>query len=163
EHLFGRRTSAGALPWSIAREIMNIQAKIASDTWTNWFGNLSCKAVVIDAATEEDVAGAIRHARGKGLRLRVAGTGHSNIALVPNPGMVIVTDKLRGLLAHDTEKLTVTLAAGTKIRAMGDMLWEHGLSLTNQGDIDTQSIAGALSTGTHGTGIGLTNLSARIR
>lgn len=142
---------------------MNIQSSFLTGAWTNWFGNLTCNAIVVDAASEEDVSNAIRYARAQGLSLRMAGTGHSNIALVPNSGMVVVTDKLKGLMAHDSAKRTVTVAGGTKIRAMGDMLWEHGFSLTNQGDIDTQSIVGALSTGTHGTGLGLTNLSSRIR
>jgi FAD/FMN-containing dehydrogenase len=142
---------------------MNIRPNNTGSRWSNWFGNLSCETRVVDAASEEDVAQAVRHARLEGLSLRVAGTGHSNIALVPNPGVVVITDRLKGLLQHDSGKRTVTLAAGTKIRAMGDMLWEHGLSLSNQGDIDTQSIVGAISTGTHGTGIGLTNLSARVR
>lgn len=142
---------------------MNIRTHNSKNSWKNWFGNLSCEALIIDAASEDDMSQAVRHARSEGLSLRVAGTGHSNIALIPNSGVVVITDKLKGLLAHDIEKRTVTVAAGTKIRALGDMLWEHGLSLSNQGDIDTQSIVGAVSTGTHGTGIELTNLSARIR
>ncbi|TIX41819.1 MAG: FAD-binding protein, partial [Mesorhizobium sp.] len=142
---------------------MNILSYRPESRWKNWFGNLSCEALIIDVASEEDMSQAVRHARANGLSLRVAGTGHSNIALIPNTGVVVTTDRLKGLLAHDIEKQTVTVAAGTKIRAMGDMLWEHGFSLTNQGDIDTQSIAGAVSTGTHGTGIQLSNLSARIR
>jgi FAD/FMN-containing dehydrogenase len=142
---------------------MSVPSQKSKGQWKNWFENLSCEAVIIDAATEEDVSRAVRYAGSNGVNLRVAGTGHSNVALVPNPGIVVLTDRLKGLLAHDAEKRTVTLAAGTKIRAMGEMLWEHGLSLSNQGDIDTQSIVGAISTGTHGTGINLTNLSARVR
>lgn len=142
---------------------MNIQSKLTAGTWTNWYGNLSCKAAIVDAHTEEDVAEAVRFAGAQGWDLRLAGTGHSNIPLIPNSGMVITTDNLKGLIAHDSDACTVTLAAGTKIRALGDMLWEHGLSLSNQGDVDTQSIVGALSTGTHGTGLALPNLSSRIR
>lgn len=130
--------------------------------WINWYENLSCSAVRFDAATPDDVVQAVNYAKIHDLSLRMAGTGHSNIALVPTSGVVVTTDQLQGLLDHDSDDSTVTLAAGTKIRAMGDMLWEHGLSLPNQGDIDTQSIVGAISTGTHGTGITLKNMSASV-
>lgn len=140
---------------------MELAAHDAYGTWTNWYGNMSCNAFVSDPHTEESVCAAIRLARRRGHTIRLAGTGHSNVPLIPNSGTVLTTDALQGVLSHDSGTSTVTIAGGTKIRTLGDKLWDLGLSLTNQGDIDTQSIAGALATGTHGTGQGLTNLSAR--
>lgn len=137
-------------------------ASFVPGTWKNWYENLSCFAYIVDAHCEDDVIAAVRFAAQKGLKVRVAGTGHSNVALVPNAGMVIITDNLKGLVSHDKEHQTATLWGGTKIHDMGDMLWDVGLGLSNQGDIDSQSIAGAISTGTHGTGLSLTNLSSRI-
>ncbi len=136
--------------------------KAKRGTWTNWYGNQSCSAFVIDAESEDDIIDAVLFAKKNGLKVRVAGTGHSNVPLIPNQGVVIVTDKLKGVAAHDSENNLVTLWGGTKIHDMGDALWELGLGLTNQGDIDTQSIAGAVSTGTHGTGISLKNLSSMV-
>lgn len=133
------------------------------ETWKNWYKNQSCLAYVVDAKSEADICEAVAFANKKGLKVRVAGTGHSNVALIPNPGVVIVTDNLAGIVAHDLDAETVTLWAGTKICNIGDPLWERGLSLSNQGDVDTQSIAGAISTGTHGTGLALPNLSSRVQ
>lgn len=134
----------------------------AATAWKNWYGNIGCDAAVIDVANEADIAEAVRYARRNGLRLRPAGTGHSNVPLVPNAGVVLRTEGLKGLVAHDSAADTATLRGGTKIHDIGDALWAVGLGLSNQGDIDTQAIAGALATGTHGTGLQLQNLSSRI-
>lgn len=131
-------------------------------TWTNWYGNQSCNAFVADARSEDDIVEAVTFAKNRGLKVRVAGTGHSNVPLIPNSGVVICTDKLKGIAAHDFENNTATIWGGTKIHDIGDALWELGLGLSNQGDIDTQSIAGAISTGTHGTGLSLKSLSSMV-
>ncbi len=68
---------------------------------------------------------------------------------------------MHGLVSADLDRKRVVVRAGTRIGDIGRALNEIGLSLANQGDIDTQAIAGALSTGTHGTGIGLGCLSSQ--
>lgn len=143
----------------------DITTSIEADTaaaWKNWYGNISCEAIVIDVSSEADIVDAVLYARGEGLRLRAAGTGHSNVPLVSSNGVVLRTERLTGLVAHDAAASTATFRGGTKIHDIGDALWAVGLALSNQGDIDTQAIAGALATGTHGTGLKLQSLSSTI-
>src|SRR4029450_11987023 len=66
--------------------------------------------------------------------------------------LALQLDGLRGLELVDSERQEVTVLAGTRLGDLGARLAEHGLAIENQGDIDTQSLAGTLSTATHGTG-----------
>ncbi|WP_238993474.1 D-arabinono-1,4-lactone oxidase [Nocardioides caldifontis] len=131
--------------------------------WENWYGNQRCSPDhVVAPRSEEEVAEAVIAACARGRTVRPAGSGHSNVPLVPTDGTVLDLQRLTGLVAVDAATRQVTVRAGTRIRDLGPMLWEHGLSLTNQGDIDGQQIAGAIATGTHGTGIGLGSLSSAL-
>ncbi len=96
------------------------------------------------------------------MHVRVAGTGHSFVPLCATDGVLISLDNLQGLVSVDSGMGTATFWAGTKISQMGEPLLAHGLALSNQGDIDTQAIAGAVSTATHGTGPALGNLSSMV-
>lgn len=78
------------------------------------------------------------------------------------PGLLISLEKLRGVRSIDRDGKRITVAAGTRINEVGRTLKEHGLSLINQGDIDSQAVAGAFTTGTHGTGLRLGNLASSI-
>ncbi len=130
--------------------------------WRNWVGNQSfvarCKG---EPASEDELAALVRQAARQNLGVRVAGSGHSFTPVVATSGLLLSLKNMQGLVGADLERKRVTVRAGTKIGDIGRALKAIGLSLANQGDIDTQAIAGALSTGTHGTGITLGCLSSQ--
>ena len=93
-------------------------------------------------------------------RVKVAGSGHSFSDIACTDGVMVDLSGLNRVLAVDGEHVTVE--AGITIRELGPALARHGLALENQGDVDPQTIAGALSTATHGTGARFGNLSSRV-
>ncbi len=107
------------------------------------------------------MAALVREASRQNLSIRVAGSGHSFTPIVATSGLLLSLTNMQGLVCADLDRKRVVVRAGAKIGDIGRALKEIGLSLANQGDIDTQAIAGALSTGTHGTGIGLGCLSSQ--
>ena len=131
--------------------------------WTNWYRNLRCQPKVVERPlTEDGVRDAVRRAVDAGLPVRVAGAGHSNVPLVPTEGMLLDLSALRGLVAVDRGCRQATIMAGTPIAEIGPLLWREGLALRNQGDVDSQQLAGAVATGTHGTGCELGSLSGAV-
>src|ERR1700684_3808076 len=130
--------------------------------WRNWVGNQSFIARhMAEPGSEDELAALVRKASRQNLPVRVAGSGHSFTPLVATSGLLLSLENMRGLVSADLEAKRVIVRAGTRIGDVGRALKRIGLSLANQGDIDTQAIAGALSTGTHGTGIGLGCLSSQ--
>ena len=132
-------------------------------TWTNWVGNQSCPAPVVTPASEDEVVAEVRRALANRSCLRPAGAGHSFTPVVTTAGTVLETTGLRGITAIDSTRRRVTALPGTTVGEFGDPLWAAGLALANQGDIDTQAIAGAVATGTHGSGNALPSFSATVR
>ncbi|WP_368045328.1 FAD-binding protein, partial [Gilvimarinus gilvus] len=96
------------------------------------------------------------------MNVRVAGSGHSFTPVALTNGLHLTLANMSGIRHVDHARKRVTAAAGTTINAFGKALRAAGLSMVNQGDIDSQSIAGALTTGTHGTGLTLGNLASSI-
>lgn len=103
---------------------------------------------------EEELAQALYRAARKKYPFRVVGAGHSWTPLIETRGLLLSLDRMQGLVALRPGEKQVTVWAGTRLYQILPRLWEEGFSLSNQGDIDQQSIAGAFSTGTHGTGKG---------
>ena len=133
-------------------------------TWTNWVGNQSFSPASIATPRDEDeVAALVRQAAGRGQRIRVAGAGHSFTPVVQTDGLLLDLSALRGVVGTDVTAKRATALPGTLIRDFYAPLWEAGLALRNQGDIDTQQIAGAVATGTHGSGTRYTSLSGVVR
>ena len=99
----------------------------------------------------------------EGRRIRVVGAAHSHSPLVTTDDLLLDPLELDGLVVADRVSREVRVRAGTRISALGAPLREAGVALHNQGDIDRQAIAGAVATGTHGTGITLRNLSSAVR
>lgn len=131
--------------------------------WRNWVGNQSGTPAALAAPTTEgEVRQVVRSAVARGEHIRPAGTGHSFSDVCLTDGTVLDMAGVRGIVAVDPGARTATVRAGTPIADLGDPLWENGLSLKNQGDIDTQQIAGAVSTATHGSGLLLQNMSASV-
>ena len=85
--------------------------------------------------------------------LRPVGAGHSFSGLVPTDGHLVVLDRLTGLRSHDPATFEATLGAGMRLAETGPALEEIGQAMLNLPDIDRQTLAGAISTGTHGTGL----------
>jgi len=131
--------------------------------WRNWVGNQSCIARYKAAPDREALlAEMLSEANDRDLPVRCAGSGHSFTPVVGTGGLLLSLAELRGVLDADMARKRVTVAAGTRIGDVGRALKTMGLSLVNQGDIDTQAIAGAFATGTHGTGARLSNMASQI-
>ncbi|MEY3515375.1 MAG: hypothetical protein RLY38_527, partial [Actinomycetota bacterium] len=95
--------------------------------------------------------------------IRVMATGHSFTPIVQTDGLLLDLAKISGIKAVDPYKQRAFVGSGTPISALGEPLWEKGLALRNQGDIDDQRIAGAISTGTHGSGTEFGSFSSILR
>lgn len=131
--------------------------------WTNWVGNQSFSpSRIIEIHREEEIAPLIAGAAQAGIGVRTPGTGHSFTPIVETDGLLLDLSRLRGVISIDREKRQVTAWPKTQIADFGDPLWEAGLALSNQGDIDTQAIAGAIATATHGSGLRYPNFSAML-
>ena len=126
----------------------------AAKVWTNWVGNQSfTPGYSATPRDEEEVAALVRDAAQLGSRIRVAGAGHSFTPVVSTDGLLLDLSSMSGVLDADPGRKRATALAGTPIREFYEPLWREGLALKNQGDIDTQQIAGAVATATHGSGI----------
>lgn len=137
---------------------------LPTSTWTNWVGNQSfTPAFAAAPRDEEEVAALVRRAAERGVGVRVAGAGHSFTPVVETSGLRLDLSALRGVLSTDPQSRRATALAGTRIHDFYEPLWEAGLALRNQGDIDTQHIAGAVATATHGSGSRYTSLSGVVR
>lgn len=131
--------------------------------WTNWVGNQSFRPAEMFAAHNEgEVSAAVRRAARDGLHLRVPGSGHSFTPVVETDGILLDASALSGVISADVEATTVTAWSQTKVADFGPSLWDRGLALSNQGDIDAQAIAGAIATATHGSGVNMRNFSASL-
>ena len=126
----------------------------AAEVWTNWVGNQSFTPGYAAAPRdEEEVAALVRDASERGVGVRVSAARHSFTPIVETDGLLLDLSALRGVVGTDPGRKRATALSGTLIRDFYEPLWSAGLALKNQGDIDTQQIAGAVSTATHGSGI----------
>jgi FAD-linked oxidoreductase len=127
--------------------------------WSNWSRGQSCApAEHVRPATRAELSEAV--ARGRAVR--VAGAGHSFSGVVPTDGTLLSLDRLDRVLDVDRDSGLVRAEAGIRLHRLVRELHAHGLALPNLGDIDAQSLAGALVTGTHGTGRKLGNLATSV-
>ncbi len=132
-------------------------------TWTNWTGLATADpAQELTPLDAGEVAEAVVSARQRQLRVKMPGTGHSFTDIAVTDGLLLHPDALRGVVGVDREAMTVTVLAGTTLRELNTALERLHLSLHNMGDIHEQTVAGAISTGTHGTGGQKASLSAQV-
>lgn len=121
--------------------------------WTNWAGTAEGHpAQVVTPRDTEGVVDAVVAARAAGQTVKMPGSGHSFTDIAVTDGVLLDPSLLTGVTAVDRQALTVTALAGTHLHELNARLADLGLALHNMGDIDRQTIAGAVSTGTHGTG-----------
>jgi L-gulonolactone oxidase len=131
--------------------------------WVNWAGDQRCRpARVLHPRSREELVEAIAAAAAAGQKVRVAGSGHSFTEAALTEGTMIGLGRLSGVLDADPGSGLVKVAGGTVIADLNQELAALGLAMENLGDIDRQTIAGAISTGTHGTGARLRNISAQV-
>jgi FAD-linked oxidoreductase len=122
-------------------------------TWTNWGRtSRSTPARIVRPRSPEAVARALRRASADGLSVRPVGAAHSFTALARTEGVLLETRGLAGLRAADRDRGRITVGGGTTIAAVARIADRFSLAFPNLGDIDHQTIAGAIGTGTHGTG-----------
>ncbi|WP_085024874.1 D-arabinono-1,4-lactone oxidase [Ensifer aridi] len=135
----------------------------AGGHWRNWVGNQSCIVRHRGAPESEAIlAEMVREATSAGLNVRCAGSGHSFTPVALTSGLMLTLSSMQGVVKIDEARKRVSVKAGTTINRLGKALKANGLSLINQGDIDSQALAGALTTGTHGTGAALGNMASQI-
>jgi FAD-linked oxidoreductase len=131
--------------------------------WRNWAGNQVAHPVRVGTPRcTEDVAAAVREAADRDLTVRMTGTGHSFTPAAVTDGLLLRPDGLRKVRSVDREAGLVTVEAGCTLRDLNAMLATHGLSLANMGDIQEQTVAGAIQTGTHGTGRAVGSIAAQV-
>ncbi len=135
-----------------------------STSWQNWAGTYSVSpARIVRPRNPEQVAGEVARAGEDNLSVKAIGAGHSFTDIGLTRGVMLELSLMTGIISADRNTGLVTVAAGTTLHELNISLWNMGLSLTNLGDIDAQTISGALSTGTHGTGKAFGGLATQVR
>jgi FAD/FMN-containing dehydrogenase len=134
--------------------------------WSNWSGSATSRPRWRARASDEsEVAAAVLRARGDGVSLRTVGAGHSQIPLAAADGGLLQLadrDAASCIESVDTAAQRARVWAGSTLNTLGAALHEHGLAFHNLGDVDVQTLGGAIGTGTHGTGRALANLSSAV-
>jgi FAD-linked oxidoreductase len=133
------------------------------DIWRNWTGDQRCRpARLARPADRDELAAAVVAAAQAGDEISVVGSGHSFTETAMTTGTMIDVSALAGVLDGDRATGLVRVGAGTVLAELNAELHRLGLAMENLGDIDRQTVAGAISTGTHGTGARLGNLAAQV-
>jgi len=131
--------------------------------WRNWAGDQRCEPVALERpGSVREVLAALERAAAAGERVRVAGSGHSFTDAACTDGRMLSLERMDRVLDVDRSSGLVRVEGGIALRALSAALATHGLAFENLGDVDAQTIAGAISTATHGTGARLRNLSAQV-
>ena len=121
--------------------------------WQNWGRTARIRPQRVEFPNSTAaVQRAVKAAATRGMQVKAVGAGHSFTGIAVAPGVLLDLTDLTGLVAADRETGRVTLRAGTRLHRIPALLARYGLAMPNLGDIDRQSISGAISTGTHGTG-----------
>ncbi len=131
--------------------------------WRNWSGlETATPSREATPADPGDVVAEVRRALDGAGTVKMVGTGHSFTAIAAPEGTMLRPDGLTGIVGVDREAMTVTARSGTRLADLNTGLEALGLSLHNMGDIAEQTLAGAISTGTHGTGGSAAGLAAQV-
>jgi FAD/FMN-containing dehydrogenase len=129
----------------------------------NWDETLECRPKhLYRPESEEEILEIVREASDAGETVRTFGAGHSWAPHVVTDDTLINLDRLDRIVSVDAEQQRVTVQAGIRIKELNRLLPKHGLAMKNLGSIGEQSIAGAISTATHGTGLKLDALHTQV-
>ncbi|MGI9279678.1 MAG: D-arabinono-1,4-lactone oxidase [Endozoicomonas sp.] len=128
--------------------------------WRNWSGSqIAYPGQKLAPANTQEVQEIVAQSEGV---IRAVGSGHSFPPLVPTEGTIMSLSRLSGVVSHDEKLETAQILSGTRLGDMGQLLEDRGQALINMPDIDKQSLAGAISTSTHGTGMNFGSLSSYV-
>ncbi len=131
--------------------------------WHNWAGNQQCTPERIERpSSEQGLIRVVKQAAATGRRVKVVGSGHSFTGIALTDGRLVQLSNYGRVLSIDREKRTATVQAGISIARLNEELDKQGLALENLGDINYQSISGAISTATHGTGRAFGGIATQI-
>ncbi len=129
----------------------------------NWAGNLEFHpAQVLAPQSVEEIKAIILKAKQEKKNIRTRGTGHSWTGLIATNDFYLHLDNYQGIIEVNETRKIIKAKAGSKLHLFGEEAFKSKLAMENQGDINKQSIAGATSTGTHGTGITLQSVANQI-
>lgn len=132
-------------------------------TWKNWaHTSESTPENIFYPTSIEDVCKLVKEASKQNKRIRVVGAGHSFTSLVQTSEWLVSLDQLSGIESINEEECYATVLGGTRLFQIGEELGKLGYAQENLGDVNVQSIAGAISTGTHGTGVAFGNISTQV-
>lgn len=127
--------------------------------WSNWSGSVVADAAVVRPRDEGELAQIVTAARS----VRATGAGHSFMPLCASDDIIVSLEEMAGNLVVAPDRQTVRAPGGWSIKRLTAALWDERLALANQGDVNPQSLAGSIATGTHGTGRELGSLSTFVR
>jgi FAD-linked oxidoreductase len=132
-------------------------------TWVNWARTQRCRPRAIHQPdSEAEVADLLGRASAAGETVRAVGAGHSWTDVACTDGHLVSLDRLARVLDIDVQQRRVTVEAGIRIHRLNDALKAAGLGLSILGSVSEQSIAGAIATGTHGSGLRFGNLASQV-
>ena len=136
---------------------------MAATIWRNWAGDQQCVPAAIERpGSVEELQSVVRRAAGSGQTVRAAASGHSFTDIACTDGLMLRLDRMNRVLDVDRAAGLAKVEGGIVIRELSEALAREGLALENLGDIDVQTVAGAISTATHGTGERFGNISAQV-
>jgi FAD-linked oxidoreductase len=129
-------------------------------TWSNWSGSVAARPTAIERPrTESELSAIVARSR----KVRVVGAGHSFMPLCETDGTLLSLADMEGDVEVSADCTRASAPAGMSLAKLTAALWDKGASMVNQGDVNPQALAGALATGTHGTGAELGSLSTAGR
>ncbi|WP_343318688.1 D-arabinono-1,4-lactone oxidase [Arthrobacter sp. TMP15] len=132
--------------------------------WRNWAGDQRCRPTAVAwPSTVGELCSLVAEAGASGHTIKAVGAGHSFTDIALTNGVQVRLDSLTGLLNVDRDAKLITLWGGTRLHQIPALLKPYGLAMENLGDIDAQSISGAISTGTHGTGLKFGGIATQVR
>jgi L-gulonolactone oxidase len=130
--------------------------------WQNWAGNQVMEPVAVaHPRGTDEIAQVVKDAAAHGRRVKAIGSGHSFTSIGLTDGVLVQLDRHADLLSVDETGLA-TVQAGLPLHRLNALLAEHGRALVNMGDVDAQTVSGAISTGTHGTGRSSASIAAQV-
>jgi FAD/FMN-containing dehydrogenase len=141
-------------------------------TWKNHLGNQSINLLrIYEPASVDEVVEIVREAEAAGAAVRAVGSGHSWSDVALTPGFLLRTNRLAQLpwpepdfvAPEHAERDLVRVGAGTRIKELNAWLDPAGLALSNMGGYDHQTVAGVISTSTHGSGMTFGPLNDFVR
>lgn len=135
----------------------------ATRPWKNWAGTYRCGPTRIESpSTERQIVAIVRSSVERGERVKVIGSGHSFTDIACTDGVMIRLDNYNQVLSVDRDAATVTAQSGITLLQLSEAIAHIGLAMENMGDVGYQTISGAISTATHGTGERFGNISSQV-